>query len=83
MTLAENPLRSARNKHIDVPFLFIRFIYRLILPSKKIYTQFVASKEQHADIMKRSLVATPFTISPLALVESAVGRGVRVMSVER
>ena len=56
MALAENPLRSARSKHIDVRFHFVRELLR----AKKIDIQFVVSEEQHADILPKSLGATPF-----------------------
>ena len=46
IALAENPLRSARSKHIDARFHFVRELLR----AKKIGIQFVASAEQHADI---------------------------------
>ena len=55
-TLAENPLSSARSKHIDVRFHFVRGLLR----AKKIDIQFVASEEQHADFLTKSLSATPF-----------------------
>ena len=54
--LAENPLRSARSKHIDVRFHFVRELLR----AKKIDIQFLASEEQHAGILTKSLAATPF-----------------------
>ena len=54
--LAKNPLSFARSKHIDVCF---RVVGELILP-KKIDVKFVASEEQHADILTKSLAATPF-----------------------
>ena len=56
MALAENPLSSARSKHIDVRLHFVRELLR----AKKIDILFVASKEQHADILTKSLAATPF-----------------------
>ena len=56
IALAENPLSSARSKHIDVRFHFVRGPLR----AKKIDIQFVASEEQHADILTKSLAATPF-----------------------
>ena len=46
---------SARNKHIDVRFHFVRGLLR----ATKIHIQFVASEEQHADILTKSLSATP------------------------
>ena len=54
--LAENPLSSARSKHIDVHFHFVGELLR----AKKIDIQFVASEEKHADILTKSLAATPF-----------------------
>ena len=56
MALAENPLSSARSKHINVRFHFVREL----LSAKKIDIPFVASEEQHADILTKSLDATPF-----------------------
>ena len=56
IALAENPLSSARNKHIDVRFHFVRELLR----AKKIDIQLVASEEeQHADILTKPLAATP------------------------
>ena len=57
---AENPLSSAQSIHIDVRFHFAREL----LCAKKIGFQFVASEEQHADILTKSLAATLFYISP-------------------
>jgi len=54
IALAENPLSSARSTHIDVRFHFVRELLR----AKKIDIQFVASEEQHADILAKSLAAT-------------------------
>ena len=56
IALAENPLSSARSKHIYVRFHFVRELLR----AKKNDIQFVASEEQHADILTKSLAATPF-----------------------
>ena len=56
MALAENPLTSARSKRIDVRFHVVRELLR----AKKIGIQFAASEEQHADILTKSLAATPF-----------------------
>ena len=53
--MAENPLSSARSKHIDVRFHFVREL----LHEKKIGIQFVASEEQHVDILRKSLAVTP------------------------
>ena len=55
IALAENPLSSARSQHIDVRFHFVGELLRA-----KIDIQFVASEEQHADILTKSLDATPF-----------------------
>ena len=52
IALAENPLDSARSEHIDVRFHFMRELLR----AKKIGIQFVASKEQHADILRNPLL---------------------------
>ena len=52
--LAENPPGSARNKNIDVRFHIVRGLLR----AKK-QNQFVASEEQHADTLVKSLVAIP------------------------
>ena len=46
-TLAANPLGSARRKHFNVHFHFVEELFR----AKKIDIQFVASKEQHANIL--------------------------------
>ena len=54
ISLAENPLRSARSKHIDMPFHFLRELLRA-----KLDIQFEASEEQHAEIWTKSLAATP------------------------
>ena len=56
IALARNPLSSARSKHIDVHFHFVGELLR----AKKIDIQFVASEEKHADILTKSLAATPF-----------------------
>ena len=56
IALAENPLSSARSKHIDVCFHFVRGL----VCAKKIDIQFAASEEQHADILTNSLAAIPF-----------------------
>ena len=56
IALAENPLSSARSKHIGGRSHFVREL----LHSKKIGTQFVASEEQHVNMLTESLTATPF-----------------------
>ena len=54
--MAENPLSSALSKHNNLRFHFVRELLR----AKKIGIQFVASEEQHGDILTESLAATPF-----------------------
>ena len=49
--LIENPLSSARSKHIDVRYHFIRDLFR----TRKISMEYVASAEQHADILTKAL----------------------------
>ena len=49
--LIENPLSSARSKHIDVRYHFIRDLNR----TRKISVEYVASAEQHADILTKAL----------------------------
>ena len=48
IALAENPFSSARRKHIDAWFHFVRELLR----AKKIDVQFVASEKQHADTFR-------------------------------
>ena len=55
MTLAADPLCSARRKHIEVRFHFVREIHG----AHKIDNQFVASEEQQAEILAKPLPATP------------------------
>ena len=54
--LIENPLSSARSKHIDVRFHFIRDLFRM----RKISVEYVASAEQHADILTKALSRANF-----------------------
>ena len=49
--LIENPLSAARSKHIDVRYHFIRDLFR----TRKISVEYVASAEQHADILAKAL----------------------------
>ena len=56
MELIENPLSSARSKHIDVRFYFIRDLFR----TRKIIVEYVASAEQHADILTKALSRAKF-----------------------
>ena len=56
--LIENPLSSAINssKHIDVRFHFIHDLFR----TRKISVEYVASAEQHADIITKALNRASF-----------------------
>ena len=54
--MADNSLSSARGKHIDVRFNFVRELLR----AKQITILFVASDEQRVDILTKSLAAIPF-----------------------
>ena len=56
IALANNPLSSARTKHIDVRFHFIRELVR----SKTISVKYVPTKEQHADILTKALPGITF-----------------------
>ena len=55
-SLANNPLSSARTKHIDVCFHFIRELTR----SKTISVLYVPAKEQRADILTKALTGAIF-----------------------
>ena len=50
-SLIENPLSSARSKHINVRHHFIRDLIK----TRKMYVECVASAEQHADILTKAL----------------------------
>ena len=52
----EIPLSSARSKHIDVRFHFIRELFK----ARKISVEYVASAEQHADILTKALSRANF-----------------------
>ena len=54
--LIENPLSSARSKHIDVHFHFIRELFK----ARKISVEYIASAEQHADILTKALSMANF-----------------------
>ena len=54
--LIENPLSSARTKHIDVRFHFIRELFR----RGKISVEYVKSADQHADILTKALPRANF-----------------------
>ena len=56
ISLANNPLSSARTKHIDVRFPFIRELTR----SKTISIEYVPTKEQRADILTKALTGAIF-----------------------
>ena len=47
----ENPFSSARSKHIDVRFHFIRELFKL----GKITAEYVPTGEQHADMLTKVL----------------------------
>ena len=48
--LIENPLSSAKSKHINLRFHFIHDIFR----TRKISVEYVASAEHHADILTKA-----------------------------
>ena len=52
IALANNPLSSARTKHIDVRFHLIRESVR----SKTKSVKYVPTKEQHADILTKAFL---------------------------
>ena len=54
--LIENPLSSARSKHIDVRFHFIRELFK----ARKISAKYVASAEQHANLLTKALSRANF-----------------------
>ena len=54
--LIENPLSSARSKHIDARFHFIRDLFR----TRKINVEYVVSAEQHGDILTKALSRANF-----------------------
>ena len=54
--LIENHLSSARSKHIDVRFHFIRELFK----ARKISVEYVASAEQRADILTKALSRANF-----------------------
>ncbi|CAN0299130.1 unnamed protein product [Ectocarpus fasciculatus] len=51
IALIENPLSSARSKHIDVRYHFIRGLFR----SKAITVEYVPTAKQHADLLTKAL----------------------------
>ena len=54
--LVEKTLSSARNKHIGVRFHFIRDLFM----TRKLSVEYVASAEQHADILTKALRGANF-----------------------
>ena len=52
ISLPETPHISARSEHVDVHFNFVRELLR----AKNIDIQFIASEEQHADILTNPLL---------------------------
>ena len=54
--LIENPLSSASSKHIDVRFQFIRELFK----ARNISVEYVASAEQHADVLTKALSRANF-----------------------
>ena len=56
IALANNPLSSARTKHIDVRFHFIREFVR----SKTIFVKYVPTKKEHTDILTKALTGITF-----------------------
>ena len=61
--LIENPLSSARRKHIDVRFHFIRDLFR----TWKISVEYAASAEQRVDIVIKALSRANFQYHPKRL----------------
>ena len=56
INLAANPLSSARTKHIDIRFHFIRKLVR----TGTIALEHIPTKEQRADILTKAVVGTIF-----------------------
>ena len=56
ISLANNPLSSARTKHIDVRFHLIRELTR----SKTISVEYVPTKKQRAEILTKALTGSIF-----------------------
>ena len=54
--LIENPLSSARSKHIDVCFHFVCELFK----ARMVSVEYVASAEQHADILTKALSRVNF-----------------------
>ena len=64
--LIQNPLSAARSNHSDVRFRFIRYLFR----TRKINVEYVASYEQHADILTKVLSRGQFPVQPSAFDKS-------------
>ena len=60
IALAVNPVSSAPSKHDDLCFHFVRELLR----AKHIDIQYVASEQQHVDILRKSRSCDSFYISP-------------------
>ena len=75
--LADNPRSSSWSKHTDVWFHFVRELLR----AKKTAIRLVASEGQHADIITKSLAATPFKSHRRFLLNLPLegGQGVRAL----
>ena len=56
IAVVNNPLSSARTKHIDVRFHLIQELVR----SKTISVKYVPTKEQHADILTKAPTGNTF-----------------------
>ena len=51
LALVQNPFSSARSKHIDVRFHFMRELFK----SGKFAAEYVPTEEQHADMLTKAL----------------------------
>ncbi|CAB1112933.1 unnamed protein product [Ectocarpus sp. CCAP 1310/34] len=54
ISLVQNPFSSARSKHIDVRFHFIRELFK----SGRISVEYIPTDEQHADLLTKALGRT-------------------------
>ena len=64
--LIENRMSSAKSKHIDARFHFIRDLFK----TRKIGVEYAASAEQHADILTKALSRANFQYHSLPFDES-------------
>ena len=71
LALVQNPFSSARSKHIDVRFHFIRELFK----SGKITAEFVSTEEQHADMMTKVLGRVKFEYHRKALMNLTMSVG--------